>query len=84
MTRTDTYGEIVVHHPNVKKGDSGFSISYIYGGWMPGVFDSVESAIIGGQCCFIDESRFVNKVQQPINHVDRGNREITIDDMKDF
>lgn len=82
MNKVEIHGDIKVHYPS--KDDSGYCISYIHGGWMPGVYDSVESAIKGGECCFIDEHRFVIDIQQPINHFDKENREITLKDMEGF
>ena len=82
MNKIEDHGDIKVHYP--LKGESGYCISYIGGGWMPGKYDSVKSAVKGGECCFIDEARFVRDIQKPINHVDKGAREITIKDMEGF
>ena len=49
---------------------------------MPGSFDSVESALLGAAACFEDEKSFVLEVQQPINHFDKQNRLITINDLQ--
>lgn len=87
MRRTETHGDIVVHHPSKKPQDyldEGYSISFVDGGWMPGVYDSIESAIRGGECCFIDVSRFVVDIQQPVNWIDKGARLITLSDMEGF
>ena len=80
--KTEKHGEVIVHFPS--KNSEGFSISYIHGGWMPGIYDSVESAIRGAECCFKDESLFVKTIKDPINHYDKGNRLITLSDMFEF
>jgi hypothetical protein len=67
-----------VWHPS--KGDEGFCIAMKSGGWLPGVYDSVESATKGAERCFDDESKFVAEIQKPINHFDKENRMITLSD----
>lgn len=52
------------------------------GGWLPGVYDSEESAELGAKACFEDEHKFVTEIQQPINHCDKENRLITVNDFK--
>lgn len=76
------HGDCLVWHP--KNGEEGYSISFVGGGWMPGSYDSIESALKGFDCCIIDESRFVTEIQQPINHFNKGDRLITVSDMKEF
>lgn len=68
-----------VWHPDQES--VGFCISCADGGWLPGTFDSVEAALRGAELCFEDEYKFVTEIQQPINHFDKQNRQITIEDM---
>ena len=63
---------------NASQADDGL---YVWG-WMPGVYDSVASALLGVKACFEDEERFVNEVQRPINHMDMGDRLITESDIE--
>lgn len=77
--KIEKYGEIQIWSP--QEGESGFCISMVGGGWLPGVFDSVESALKGSELIMIDEFRFVKEIQEPTNHFDKGNREITIEDL---
>ena len=79
---TQPYGDVVIHLP--EEDSPGYAISFISGGWMPGIYDSVESALKGAHCCFHDEGKFVKEIQQPINFFNRGNRLITIGDMDGF
>ena len=74
--------EYIVWHPT--KQCSSFSLSFGGGGWMPGNYDSVSSALRGAECCQLDESRFIREIQQRVNHFKIGDRDITIDDMKGF
>ncbi len=71
-----------IWHP--KKGDTGYSIAFGGGGWMPGTYDSIESAKLGAKACFIDESKFVTELQQRVNHFDKENRELTCDDVNNW
>jgi len=83
-------GKIIEHNVNgvpvnvwyPEQDNQGFNISYGPGGWMPGIYDSLEAALLGANACLIDEARFVKEVQQPINHVDKGDRLITEEDIK--
>ena len=69
---------IVVWHPTPES--AGYSMSYGGGGWMPGIYDSVEATILGAKACFEDEYEFVESIQKPVNHVLKGNRMITVED----
>lgn len=72
-----------IWHPR-KNSDlpyDGFSISHGHGGWMTGTYDSIESAKEGFRLCMIDESK-VSKLSKKVNHYDKGNRAITLDDLK--
>lgn len=80
LSKTEQHGECIVHHYR----DGDFGISYDGGGWMPGSYDSVESALAGFQCCMIDEARFVAEIQEPVNHFDKQDRAITMDDINRF
>lgn len=82
ISKTTVHGDCVIHHPTKKS--PGYSISYVHGGWMPGIYDSIESAIKGFECCIIDECRFVEEIQKPINHFDKGNIFISVADMESF
>lgn len=80
-SKTVSTKEITVHYPS--KNSPGYSISYTDGGWMPGIFDSVESAFLGGYICLDDEDAFVSGLSH-IYHSDKENREITVNDLIDF
>jgi hypothetical protein len=84
ITECMVSGEPVnIWHPE-KNSDlpyDGYSISYGHGGWMTGTYDSIESAKEGARLCFIDESKVAN-LSDEINHFDRGNRAITLEDLK--
>ena len=71
-----------IWHP--AKNDHGFCISFFAGGWMPGTYDSMDSAKLGIKACNINEHKFVTEIQQPINHFDKGNRGISIDDINEW
>jgi len=73
-------GEIVeVWHP--ENNSPGFCISMTSGGWLLGTYDSKSSACLGAECCFIDEQAFVTELQQKVNHFDKGDRLLTIQDL---
>lgn len=79
ITEHEVSGETIkVWHPGRQPG---FCISHGDGGWMPGVFDSVEAALLGAAACFEDESRFVLEIQYPINSFDKQYRLININDL---
>lgn len=74
--------EVNIWHP--EKDSSGYSISSDSGSWMPGTYDCIESAELGAKACFINESKFVTELQQPINHFDKQNRLLTIEDVSEW
>jgi len=72
----------VVWHP--PKDCASYSLSYDGGGWMPGSYDSVASALRGAECCMINESKFVSDIQSNVNHFEKGNRDLSLSDMAEF
>ena len=74
--------QINVWHP--EKDSPGYSISSCSGGWMPGAYDCIESAELGAKACFFNEEKFVLELQQPINHFDKQNRLLTIEDISEW
>ncbi len=70
--------DINVWHP--KEGESGFAISMSEGGWLTGVFDSVESALMGAKLDLELVSEFY-ELQKKVNHVNMENRLITVNDL---
>ena len=66
------------------KDCSSYGLSFASGGWMPGSYDSEESALRGAECCEVDEGRFVEEIQNPINSVKLLNRDLTMADMEVF
>lgn len=71
--------KVVVWYPDNEC--EGYQVSYIGGGWLPGIYDSVETAVKASEMIFVDESRFIEEIQKPINHFDKGNRLITVDNL---
>lgn len=71
--------KISIWHP--KKGESGFVISLSSGGWLSGIYDSVESAILGAKYDLLMKHEFY-EMQKRVNHYDKENRLITVDDFK--
>ena len=71
-----------VWHPEEKKsGFDGFSISMASGGWLTGVYDSIESALMGAELDINLNPDFY-KLQKEVNHFDNGNRTLTVNDLK--
>jgi len=79
MTEHDVNGLIVnVWHP--MNGSAGFSISLKSGGWLIGSYDSVESALVGAECDLSLTTGFY-EMQKRVNHFDREDRLISIEDL---
>ena len=58
-----------------------FCVSMTSGGWLTGVYDSVESALMGAELDINAHPDFY-KMQKEINHFDKGNRTLTVNDLK--
>lgn len=72
-------GESVnVWHP---QQNDGFSVSMTSGGWLTGTYDSVESALMGAKLDINLNPSFY-KLQKEVNHFDKGNRTLTVNDLK--
>lgn len=77
-TKHDVDGEkVCVWHPT--PDSKGFSVSLETGGWISGSYNSVESALIGAKCDIDCISDFY-EMQKRVNHFDRENRLITVND----
>lgn len=63
------------------KDDDSYSISYGFGGWMVGSYDSIESALMGAELDLLGDVDFYD-LQKEVNHFDKGNRLFTVDDLK--
>lgn len=63
------------------KDDDSYSISYGGGGWMVGSYDSIESALMGAELDLSCNEDFY-KLQKEVNHFDKGNRLLTVNDLK--
>ena len=74
--------KISIWHP--EKDSPGYSISFGSGGWMPGTYDCIESAKLGVKACFVDEGKFVLELQQKVNHFDKQNRLLTVNDISEW
>jgi len=80
ITKHNVNGTIVkVWHPNEKHDVPCFQISIDSGGWLIGSYDSIESAILGANCNLMMNESFY-KMQKRVNHDDRENRLIMMDD----
>lgn len=78
ITEHDVEGEkVLVWHPTPES--IGFSISLEAGGWLTGVYDSIESALIGAKCDIDCIAEFY-EMQKRVNHFDREDRLITVND----
>jgi hypothetical protein len=83
----EKFGDVFVHfNTDAEPGTLGygFLVSHHGGGWMPGVYDSKEAALLGVECCRKDEIRFIKEIATPINHCDFEFRLITTSDMDGF
>jgi len=82
ITEVEVSGNMVnIWHP--KKGESGFVISLSSGGWLSGIYDSVESAMLGAEYDLLMKPEFY-EMQKRVNHFDKENRLISVDDFKDL
>lgn len=84
MTEVIVEGESInICHPEESSDQSydGFSISYGPGGWMPGTYNSVESAIEGAKWCFTGRECELVKIIDQVNNYKLGNRSITLEDL---
>jgi len=54
------------------------------GGWLPGTFADIDAAVLGVKACLVDECGFVDEIQKPVNHFDKGNRAIVVSDFDSF
>lgn len=78
ITEHNVEGEkVLVWHP--RPDSKGFAISLEAGGWLTGVYDSIESALIGAKCDIDCIAEFY-EMQKRVNHFDRGNRFIAVSD----
>lgn len=81
ITRHSVDGVVIaVWHP--ENPTDGYSISYDSGGWMNGLYDSVQSALIGAALDIVNPclmSEIVNK----INNVNGQNRLISAEDLSE-
>lgn len=63
------------------KDEEGYSISHGGGGWMIGVYDSIESALMGAELDLLNSVDFYD-LQREVNHFDKGDRLLTVNDLK--
>lgn len=72
-----------IWHPekHIDMDYNGFSISYGPGGWIPGTYDSIESAIEGARWCFTGREGEIYKIRDQVNNIKIGNRSITLEDL---
>lgn len=70
--------KVSVWHP--KDDEKGFVISLTSGGWLSGIYDSVESALKGAEMDLNSNQSF-HKMRKEVNYYDKGNRLISIDDL---
>lgn len=84
ITEVTVEGEPVnIWHPDYKDSlpYDGFSISYSRGGWMPGIYDSIESAKEGARMCFTGRETELVEIKDRVNNYKLGNRAITLEDL---
>ncbi len=48
---------------------------------MTGIYDSIESALMGAELDLSCDEGFY-KLQKEVNHFDKGNRSLTVNDLK--
>lgn len=70
-------GRIRVYHP--KKQGKGYQIAIASGGWLKGLYDSIESALLGAKYDLMLNDDFY-EMQKQVNHFDREDRLITVND----
>ena len=70
-------GRIRVYRP--KKQDKGYQIAIASGGWLKGLYDSIESALLGAKYDLMLNEDFY-EMQKRVNHFDREDRLITVND----
>lgn len=70
--------KIKLWHPN--KDSEGYSISFASGGWMCGLYATVEAALLGASYDLECSEEFY-KMQERVNSVYKENRLITIEDV---
>lgn len=63
------------------ENDENYSIHYGGGGWMTGIYDSIESALMGAELDLSCNEDFYD-LQKEVNHFDKGNRSLTVNDLK--
>lgn len=63
----------------IHESDGTFTISS-HGMWLPGIYASKRAA----RYAFRFSSLALNELQDRINHSDRGNRVITMDDLREL
>jgi hypothetical protein len=73
--------EIRVWHPN--KDAEGYSISSASGGWMCGLYETLESALLGASYDMECNEDFY-EMQERVNSVYKENRLITIKDIMEL
>jgi len=72
-------GSIVnVWHP--AEDEVGFSVSLKSGGWMVGLYDSAESALVGAECILRLTPGFY-EMQKRVNYFYNENRLISLEDL---
>lgn len=85
MKMRDTITEHTVKGEPIKvwrsEDEDGYSISYGLGGWMTGIYDSIESALMGAELDLLGDVDFY-KLQKEVNHIDKQNRLLTVKDLK--
>jgi len=78
-TEHDVIGlTVIVWHPT--KDDVDFSISLKSGGWLVGLYDSVESALVGAECDLRSIPEFY-EMQKRVNYFYNENRLISLEDL---
>lgn len=76
----DVCGDSVrVYHP--KKSEKGYQIAVASGGWLKGLYDSIESALLGAKYDLMLNEDFY-EMQKRVNHFDREDRLITVKDFE--
>lgn len=82
ITTHDVDGVLVkVWHPNKKYDDPCYQISLDSGGWLCGSYETIDAALLGAKHDLMLNEDFYN-LQKKINHFDKENRLITVNDFK--
>lgn len=71
--------DVRVYHP--KKSEKGYQIAIASGGWLKGLYDSIESSLLGAKCDLMLNEDFY-EMQKRVNHFDREDRLITVKDFE--